>query len=387
MPTMSKKKAPVMVPTLPTDPQSFAQHVQAMHAKSRDFITMECEGHMEEPSVVTSSGSTLALNKSHLSMHTWATYGITHFDVNTDWDPVDDQTQMPLENVRLDDQGVFWAIATMGPKERNRRFSYDFDSHAGSWCTATGYMLQKKVPRNAFKTKVSNEMSLGFVLAPPAAVEASKAFSSMTLELRTGSSVSYDPDTTKGIIDVGALTGNILITALSPRFQPSVAAGETPTFSDQDFASQGFQNTAGNTFVNVAIQIGTPDPQDSPHHSIDKQIDDSMGTDMTMAADKALTKLGWWIVDQDFSTKDMETIRSRVSQPATKIDFLISNIREGDSEEILRALSLSSKLQDMSHLITHPSGPSDAIDTIMERYCALRAASMKPSIEEFVQRP
>ncbi|KAJ5901264.1 hypothetical protein N7504_007257 [Penicillium tannophilum] len=496
MPSTFKKKAPAAEPTLPTDTQSFIQHVQTMHAKAQDYIAMERLKHMEEPSVATSSGSAPTSKKPHIAMFTWKNYGITHFDVNAAWNHVDNRPQMSLENVRLDDQGIFWAIAAFGPKERYRRFSYDFDSHgdprpfrvpkdppmviwahglpwfpvfkdvymlAGSWSTATGYMLQTRVPRNGTKTRISDTMSLGFVLAPPAAVEASKAFSSMILELRTRSSVSYDPDTTKGIIDVGALTGRLIVhmrtdlpvIAIGSKikatcvpllsiqgFQPSVAPGESPTFSGQDFASQGFQNTAGETFANVATQIGTPDPQDSSHHTNSRDVTTS-GTDedsdeerrayikdklsrpksprskspramsprfksprrrssgrrssrrrstrskspRPATADKPLTRLGWWIVKQEYSSEDMELIRSRVSRPATNIDFLVSILRDGDSDEVLRALSLSSELQVTAGLINDSSQFPSIKDAMSRHYSALTADLIGVSTEELVQRP
>ncbi|KAJ5809207.1 uncharacterized protein N7503_001425 [Penicillium pulvis] len=289
----------------------------------------------------------------------------------------------------------------------------------GSWCKAAGYLLQTRTPRNAKKDNVSDTMSLGYVLAPPAAVEASKAFSSTMLELRKYSSILYDPDITKGIVDVGALTGRLVV-------HPSVAAGETPTFSDQDFVSQGFANTAGNTFVNVATQIGTPDPQGSQGDGTEEGSDDSMGSeelaefikgpglppkspppkspgcrsprsksprpatsqhDKTTTEDKPLTRLGWWIVNQKFSAKVIELIRYRVSLPEPRVNFLISNIREGDPEELLRALSLSSELQVMGGLINDSSQSSGIKDAMSKSCSALTADLIGFSTEELVQRP
>ncbi|KAJ5533569.1 hypothetical protein N7494_010121 [Penicillium frequentans] len=117
------------------------------------------------------------------------------------------------------------------------------------------------------------------------------------------------------------------------------------------------------------------------------QPDKTMTAGPTTTADKDLTDLGWWIVHQVFSSEELETIRSRILRPVTRTDFLLSNVRGGDSEEILRALSLSSRLQTMARLLKDPSGPSDAMISLIEQYSVLVAGSWIPSTEEFVNRP
>ncbi|KAJ6092959.1 hypothetical protein N7486_008248 [Penicillium sp. IBT 16267x] len=145
-----------------------------MQGKCRECVTMEQHNGMDQPQVTTSSGQAPVSTKMHLALPTWATWGIAHSDINKDWIASSNTSQMTLDNVRLDDQGLFWALATMGSKERAKRFSADFDSHgnprtfrdpkdppmviwahglpwfpvfkevyilAGSWATATGYLI------------------------------------------------------------------------------------------------------------------------------------------------------------------------------------------------------------------------------------------------------
>lgn len=65
----------------------------------------------------------------------------------------------------------------------------------------------------------------------------------------------------------------------------------------------------------------------------------------------------------------------------------MSILRDGDSDEVLRALSLSSELQAMGGLINDFSQFPGIKDTISRLFSTLTADSIGVSTEELVQRP
>jgi hypothetical protein len=163
------------------------------------------------------------------------TWMVFHFSINDYWDHHRYEARLALSNVRLTDQGVFYALCTMTPYQRASRFQADFDQHGdvrtsripldppmviwangvpwfvvykafyvlcGSWNTAS-YLVGTK-----YRSSVT-EFHLGSAVAPPEAVTASRADSLTQLTLRTYDSKFY-PDAGKDgpldLIHVGTLT-------------------------------------------------------------------------------------------------------------------------------------------------------------------------------------
>ncbi|OKP07389.1 hypothetical protein PENSUB_5978 [Penicillium subrubescens] len=163
-----------------------------------------------------------------IDMEVLKTWMVFHFSINDYWNHERFEARLALSNVRLTDQGVFYALCTMTPQRRGARFQADFDQHGdvrtsripldppmiiwangipwftvykgfyvlcGSWNTAT-YLVGTK-----YRSSVT-EFHLGGAVAPPDAVAASRMDTLTQLTLRAFDSKFYPDAGQDGPVDL-----------------------------------------------------------------------------------------------------------------------------------------------------------------------------------------